>query len=202
VTNQLSPRARALILAEEGIDQPYLWPGGDSGISIGPGYDLGYETWGQFQAEWGAYLPKDQLLQLAPAIGKKGVEAQAIAGQFRGITISQAASDAVFDQFVAPRYIAMTRVAFGSGVDLLPPDAQGALVSLVYNRGAGMDGPRRVEMRAIHELLDHLAKREVLLPLTLMRIAAQFRAMRLLWPAGSDLFNRREHEAALLQPPP
>ena len=33
----------------------------------------------------------------------------------------------------------------------LPLDAQGALVSLVFNRGTSMEGDRRAEMRAIRD---------------------------------------------------
>ncbi len=40
--NRLSDKALQLILGAEGLDQPGNWPGGQSGITIGIGYDLGY----------------------------------------------------------------------------------------------------------------------------------------------------------------
>jgi len=71
-------------------------------------------------------------------------------------------------------------------------DCKGALVSLAYNRGPSFDapGPRYAEMRAIRQ---HMAdKRFDLVP-------GEFRSMKRLWPKGGDLWNRREHEAALFE---
>ena len=74
----------------------------------------------------------------------------------------------------------------------MPPDAQGALVSLVFNRGPGMDGDRRREMRAVR---DAVARKD------LREIAGQIRAMKRLWEGqGLDgLLRRRDAEADLVE---
>ena len=90
-----------------------------------------------------------------------------------------------------PKYMKMTEEAF-PGIDDLPADAQGALVSLVYNRGTSMDGGRRLEMRNIR---DAVARGD------LQEIANQLRAMKRLWEGkGMDgLLKRRDAEAALVE---
>jgi hypothetical protein len=42
-----------LIVEFEGLDQPGLWPGEFSGISLGVGYDLALVTAQQFKNDWG-----------------------------------------------------------------------------------------------------------------------------------------------------
>ena len=78
----------------------------------------------------------------------------------------------------------------------LPLDVQGALVSLVYNRGTSMvdDSPedRRREMRAIR---DAVAESD------LQEIADELRVMKRLWVGkGLDgLLKRRDAEAELVE---
>jgi hypothetical protein len=76
-------------------------------------------------------------------------------------------------------------------VEKLPPDAQGAVLSLVFNRGASCAGERRREMRAIR---DELAG-----GLALARIAEQCEAMQRLWPEVRGLRDRRVREAGLVR---
>jgi GH24 family phage-related lysozyme (muramidase) len=73
-------------------------------------------------------------------------------------------------------------------VEKLPFDAQGALLSLVFNRGASFTGERRAEMRAIRAELAGGA--------SLARIADQLEAMQRLWPDVRGLRDRRVREAA------
>jgi GH24 family phage-related lysozyme (muramidase) len=195
----ISKKAIDLILEMEGIDQPSRWPGGSSGITIGYGYDLGYEE--NFREDWEGQLPVDHLNLLATAIGKKGGAARAIASRFRNITISEGAARTVFLNKTLPAEIKKTRKAFPgfeeiptkSGFEALPADAQGALVSLVYNRGNSMDGSRRVEMRAIRA-----AVKAGDLPV----ISEQIRLMKRLW-IGTDIAKgmsrRRDREAQLVE---
>ena len=86
---------------------------------------------------------------------------------------------------------AQTAQAF-PGVDALPADAQGALFSLVYNRGTSMTGDSRSEMRAI---------RDAVPAGDLQKIADQLRAMKRLWVGkGLDgLLKRRDAEADLAE---
>lgn len=73
-----------------------------------------------------------------------------------------------------------------------PPNAQAALVSLVFNRGSSLASASRVEMRHLRDLVSRRDYRE---------IAAQITAMKRLWESkGPDgLLKRREAEARLVE---
>jgi GH24 family phage-related lysozyme (muramidase) len=81
-------------------------------------------------------------------------------------------------------------------LDSLPLDAQGALVSLVYNRGTSMvdNSPedRRREMRAV---------RDAVAAGDLERIATELRSMKRLWVGKKQdgLLRRRDAEADLVE---
>lgn len=189
-----SEKALQLILDSEGLNQPGKWPGGDSGVTIGIGYDLGHVTASEFEADWGGYLPAGQLQHLKKAIGLRGPMAKGMAGEFSYIRIGREDAEKVFEERTLPRYLALARGAF-PGFDELHRDAQGALVSLVYNRGAAMHddspGDRRREMRAVR---DAVTKKD------LEEIARQIRAMKRLWEGKGlgGLLKRREAEADLV----
>ena len=187
----ITDKALRLILDAEGLDQPAKWPGGGSGITLGIGYYLGYVTVEQFEQDWGPILSADQMERLKTAIGLKGGAAQMRAPQFADIRITRPQGEEVFKKRTLPLHSGRTEQAF-PGVDQLPPDAQGALVSLVFNRGPAMDGDRRKEMRAVR---DAVAKKD------LPEIARQIRAMKRLWEGqGLDgLLRRRDAEAALVE---
>lgn len=70
----------------------------------------------------------------------------------------------------------------------LPPDAQAALFSLVFNRGTATRGERRVEMAQIAQVISAGQPEKV--PFLI-------RSMKRLWPQGSGLVRRREDEAKL-----
>jgi GH24 family phage-related lysozyme (muramidase) len=187
----LSKKAFDLVVGAEGLDQPGKWPGGASGITIGFGYDLGYVTNDQFLADWKACLADADCQALSAVIGFKGPDAETRAGSVSKIQISNDQAQRVFLERSVPSYQAQTLKAF-PGVDKLPPDAQGALVSLVYNRGTAMKGDRRTEMRAIRDAVPKGDLRE---------IAKQLRSMKRLWAntGQGGLVKRREAEAQLVE---
>jgi GH24 family phage-related lysozyme (muramidase) len=187
----ITDKALALILEAEGLDQPGKWPGGGSGITLGIGYDLGFVTNVQFEQDWGPSLTPDQIERLKTVIGLTGGAAKMRAPQFADIRVTRDQAIEVFKQRTLPLHSKRTEQAF-PGVDQLPPDAQGALVSLVFNRGPGMDGDRRREMRAVR---DAVAKKD------LPEIVKQIRAMKRIWEGqGLDgLLRRRDAEADLVQ---
>ena len=196
-TPLISPNALKLILDFEGIDQAFLWPGGDSGISIGVGYDLGQIGDADFRNDWGAFLTAAQIQRLSAAIGRQGQAAKAMASQFRDITVTRPSSEAVFTGRDVPRIRAQSAKAF-PGFGNLPVDAQGAIMSLVFNRGPAMGGDRRREMRAIRDAVSAYVPGTDVHP-TLAEIAHQFQAMKRLWAGqGLDgLGRRRDAEAEL-----
>jgi len=190
-----SDKALALIIDFEGINQPGKWPGAASGITLGYGYDLGHVTRDQFAADWGGCFDAAQMTRLGACIGKTGEPAKALAPSVADIRCTRQDSQRILVSRTLPDYLERTRAAF-PGFDGLPLEAQGALVSLVYNRGASMkDAPgtdNRREMRAIR---DHVAAGD------LAGIAKELRSMKRLWAGkGLDgLLRRREAEAALVE---
>jgi len=180
-----------LVLRNEGLNQPGEWPGGASGITLGYGYDLGYISQQRFLADWGSILFVSEMRRLNRAVGKVGKEAAEVAPQFKEIHITKSQALEIFLARSVPRYWGMTCVAFPR-VALLPSHVQGALFSLVYNRGGSMTGERRREMRAIQKAVASKDTEE---------IARQIRSMKRLWIGqGLDgLLTRREEEACLVE---
>jgi GH24 family phage-related lysozyme (muramidase) len=193
--SDLSPAAIELIARFEGLNQPGKWPGGASGITIGIGYDLGYVTVDQFESDWDEHLRTDHRDRLVDAVGIRGIRAKNRASTFSDIRIRRVDAEQVLEEKTIPLCQLRTAQAF-PGLERLPLDAQGAIVSLVYNRGTSMvdDSPqdRRREMRAIR---DAVAEQD------LHEIANQLRAMKRLWQGkGLDgLLQRREAEAVLVE---
>lgn len=176
------------------------WPGGRSGLTLGAGYDLGYQRTAVFQHDWAAYLGSEDIAALKPAIGVVGRSARRLVPRFRHIRIDWETARAQFQRVTLPRYARKTIRAF-PGAELLPPDAFGVLVSLVFNRGSGMgnrrdprDWNRRREMRAIREALSGAAVES---------IPGHIRSMTRLWRnnprSDRDLVDRREAEARLFE---
>src|ERR1035437_10317383 len=87
-------KAIDLILESEGIDQPWQWPGGGSGITLGYGCDIGADP-GSLQY-WTGILTAADLATLAQAQGVTGASAAEIESRFRAITVSAAGALSVF----------------------------------------------------------------------------------------------------------
>lgn len=196
----ISPAAVALIVRwEVGSQALYtrryeapIWPGGASGVTWGIGYDGGHQTRQQIGLDWSVLKAASRL---QAAAGITGAAAQPVVRQLHDVRVPFGLATDVFGIASLPRYHASARRAFGAaGFDALPVDAQGALVSVVYNRGASMAGPARAEMRAI---------RDVCLPgADLKCIAGQMRQMCRLWRGTNleaGLCGRREDEAGMTE---
>lgn len=168
-----------------------IWPGAASGVTIGVGYDLGYNSKATITSDWGDHLDATSLARLLTTAGKTGGTAKAALSSVKDIVVPWQAAFAVFQAVTIPKFTTSARNAF-PGFDDLDPNCQGALVSLVFNRGASMDGPRRLEMRAIRDLVPEK---------DYAGIAQQFRNMKRLWK-GTDIEKgmnrRRDAEADLV----
>jgi hypothetical protein len=197
---QVSRKAIDAIITEEISSLTYYnhvhcrpsYPGGDSGVTIGIGYDLGYNTRQQVIADWRGRMPEPQLEVLLACCGKKGDEAKLLckAPRLQEIVIPYVDAYKVFVSRTLPRFAALT-LAIYPGLEALLPDAIGALISMVYNRGNSLEGDRRIEMKQIVSLV--AAK-------NYGAIAAQIVKSKRLWKdKGLDgLLERRDNEAALV----
>lgn len=168
------------------------WPGGQSGITVGIGYDVGagVSTRDQLQRDWAGQIPQPMIDALAECIGVTGDAARTLLPGVRSrVDVPWDKAMTVFEKVTLPRYYDLTARALPN-FEKLPLDCKGVLVSLVYNRGASFskDGDRYREMRAIKA---HMASGELEL------IPGELRSMKRLWPGVGGLLRRRDREAAL-----
>lgn len=171
--------------------QKPIYPGGDSGVTVGIGYDVGHNTKTIIDADWRGKIADADLELLKAAAGIKGAAAAALIANLQTISVPFAAAREVFYVKTLPRYAKDTRAVY-PGVEKLPADAQGALLSLIYNRGSILSGERRREMKAMVPLV---AAGD------LKGIAAQIAAMKRLWDKSQlpGLHRRRDDEADLVK---
>ncbi len=167
-----------------------IWPGGASGVTIGIGYDLGYNRSAQIHRDWQGKVSDADLVKLKKVSGLKADEAKQQRHRLKAVTVTFENATAVFSESTLPRYAASTRKAY-PGIEKLHPDAQAALLSLVYNRGTSMSGSRRKEMLAIRPLV---------LQQDYAGIAHEIQNMKRLWLGKglSGLLKRRDDEAELV----
>jgi hypothetical protein len=169
-----------------------LWPGGESGINIGIGYDLGFTSKADIAADWGGLLDQKSLDALLSVQGVRGSQAQALAKALEGVHIPWDAANRVLKLKVLPRYVKLLLDAV-PGVTELPPDSFGALLSLVFNRGSrcfNASEDRCAEMRKIRDLVANKEFEDV---------PEQIRLMKRLYPDIMGLKMRREREAKLFE---
>lgn len=167
-----------------------VWPGESSGVTIGIGYDVGVTSKTQIAQDWRGRIADVSLARLLTAQGITGSSAQQLAASLADMDIAFDAAEKVFYQTTLPRFAKLTRTTY-PGVHQLPADAQGALLSLIYNRGPALNGARRKEMAAIKPLVAGGVA-------NLQAIAEQVRSMARLWPNSPGLSRRRSREAALI----
>jgi hypothetical protein len=175
--------------------QSPIVPGGASGVTIGIGYDLGHNSKEQITNDWKGQIPDADLNVLLSCAGIKGVPAKTMLSknpQLRRIKVPIGPAKAVFYKASLPHYAKLTAKAY-PGLDKLMPDAIGALVSMVYNRGDSLTGKNREEMAAIVPLV---AKADY------VGIANQVEKSKRIWagkPALKGVYLRREKEAAYIR---
>lgn len=169
-------------------------PGGASGITIGIGYDCGYSTAAQIRSDWGGVLPDAMVVELVKVAGMTGARAGAALADIRlKVDVPWIAALAVFSNTSLTKYVALA--AKLPNWDMLSPDCKGALVSLVYNRGASFSnaGARYQEMRNIKA---HMASGRF------SAIPTELRSMKRIWQGQDDmrgLLARRDKEADLFE---
>ncbi len=173
------------------------YPGYESGITIGVGYDLRFNTEASLRRLWQPYLSAKVITELLQDIGKRGTKKRAAELKDLGIEVPFKSAWPVFIEQLLPQYYQLTESAFNE-LALLPKLCRAVLVSIVFNRGASFRGSSRLEMRAIRNKL-----KEAFLTSTsenqqkhiLLSIEEDILDMRRLWNAGSGLVKRRQVEA-------
>jgi len=167
------------------------WAGADSGCTIGVGYDCGYNDKATIANDWGKHLSASDIQLLQSVAGIKGEKAKAaLTDKIKAITIPFSVAKEVFISVSLPKFWNMAKKIYPQ-IDTLNADTQGALTSMVYNRGNSLEGSRRTNMRNIVPLV---AAQDY------KGIAREIDASKVLWEGkGLDgLIKRREKEANLI----
>jgi len=173
------------------------WPGEQSGVTIGVGYDLGYVNKAEFTNDWKGLNQKD-FDRLYKVVGIKGIAAKDLVRGLKDITIPWELSLQVFNNKTVTKFWNLTKETFPN-FDNLPEDAKGGLVSLVFNRGNGLEGDRRREMKLIR---DGMKLVSIFDQKALSFIANQIRNMKRIWIGGSiekGMSRRRDAEAKIIE---
>jgi len=173
------------------------WPEGQSGVTIGVGYDLGYVNKSEFSEDW-KDLPKETFDRLYKVVGIKGYNAKNLIRGLKDITIPWELALKVFNNKTVTKFYNLTQQTFPN-FDNLPEDAKGGLVSLVFNRGNALEGDRRREMKLIRDGMKLVSNYD---QKALTFIANQIRNMKRIWIGGSiekGMSRRRDAEAKLIE---
>ena len=122
--------------------RPY-WPGGQSGVTLDPGVDLGFADEELVRSQYESRLNYPQWQAIQRVFGVKEQAAKSAIGAdpvLKGIRISREAADEIMP-FVAKKYWIAIKTRFPAITDENAPAAvQTAMLSLAYNRGAGNRG--------------------------------------------------------------
>lgn len=169
-------------------------PGGQSGITIGIGYDCGYSSANVIHQDWDGKIDPKMVGILAGVAGVIGQAAQNKLPSVRPLVdVPWGAALDVFSNVSIPKYLGYTRNALPN-FENLSPSCRGVLLSLVYNRGASFsgNGARYQEMRNIKALM--IANKFAGIP-------NELRKMKRLWttPSVRGVAIRREQEARLFE---
>lgn len=168
-------------------------PGGQSGITVGIGYDCGYSSAAVIRQDWAGKIPDAMVTVLCSVAGLKGDAAQRQLARVRPLVdVPWGAALDVFSNVSIPKYLKPTSAL--PHFEELPPSCKGVLLSLVYNRGASFSqaGDRYREMRNIKALME--ARKFAGIP-------AELRKMKRLWttPSVRGVAIRRETEARMFE---
>ena len=175
------------------------YPGQASGITIGVGYDLRFNSRDDFEATWGGCLPAAHIVELSRDIGQKGSKSRALELKNMGIEVPFKSAWPVLVTFTLPRFYQSTESIYPS-IGSLPDLCRSALVSFVFNRGTSLSGSPRREMKEIRKILesaDNDAWDKDQKKTILQAVEDRILSMKRLWAPGSGLIKRRQGEANL-----
>lgn len=170
----------------------FTWPGGASGPTIGIGIDCAYYSENEL-ANIFNFLKKEEIELIKGAVGKTSENGREYTKKLRGAGISVGWEKAlkIFESLTWTKFTKLAEKTF-PGLSELCPDAYGAIVSLIFNRGTSLVGEKRLEMRNIKVLIPKKDYR---------KIADEIRHMKRIWRGKNldGLIERREEEALLVE---
>ena len=123
-----------------------------SGLTIGVGYDLGYNTAEDIRRDWQGFISSEDIEKLASVAGLKGDNAKRMHRSVVSVNIPYEVAMKQFMKVTLPRWI-MKAYQLWPNFDSLNPRQKTALVSLTFNRGTSLEGQSRVEMKEVRDLL-------------------------------------------------
>jgi GH24 family phage-related lysozyme (muramidase) len=165
-----------------------------SGVTVGMGYDCGWNTKSQIRESCEGILDEDEIRALQSVSGLKGMSAYYALGSVKyRVDVTWDQAEEIFRRDSVPRFSRLTENAFK--LDLYPqhPHVNGALLSLVFNRGSSINyGNRRKEMAWIRHNIS-IGRAD--------RIPSNLRSMKVHWSYSKlrGLHLRRDAEAGLAQ---
>jgi hypothetical protein len=171
------------------------WRTTASGVTIGIGADLGYMSHAQIQKAFGEILNDRDIKLLQSVSGMKGKNAyyNGLPKVKNNIYIGWDDAYKVFINYTLPSFTKQAADAFNLAPNRLHPHSNGALTSLVYNRGGSLaNTDSRREMRQIKYNIS--VNREDKVP-------SDITSMKRLWSYSKlrGLHKRRDAEADLFQ---
>ena len=165
------------------------WPEGESGVTIGVGFDLGYVNQAEFRDAWFKKLNPADFHSLSSVLGKTGERASKALASVFDIEIPWETALQVFKEYTLPTHW-LRAMRIYPQMETISPLCAAPLLSLCFNRGTKLTGDRRTEMLAIQTMLKDG---------NLRAIPEEFRKMKRLWPDVKGLRDRRDAEADMFE---
>ncbi len=142
----------AWIHAREGHRGRPYWPGGKSGVTLDPGFDLGYQERERLHGIYAGILDGEERRALLSVLGRKGKDARNALRHNNAlgrIRVSRDEALRLMPHIAVKYWSAIARRFFALEDSETPPSVQTALLSLSYNRG-----PRNPELEELGAPLD------------------------------------------------
>ena len=170
------------------------WQTTSSGVTVAFGFDLGYNTKEQIRKAFTGVASEAEIVAMQSVAGLKGKNAyyNGLPKVKNLVHFSYEDSEIVFKRDSLPRFTKQTADSFALSKDRLHPHSNGALTSLVFNRGPSLIGDSRKEMRWIKTNIS-IGRED--------KVPSDIKAMKRLWSYTKlkGLHLRRDAEAKLFQ---
>jgi len=171
------------------------WQTTASGVTLAFGNDVGHMNHREIQEAFQGILSQKQIDLLKSVSGMKGSNAyyNGLPKVKHLISVEYDDAEKIFKRYTLPKFTQQTANAFKISKNRLHPHSNGALTSLVFNRGPSMStSSSRNEMRFIR---DDIAKNND------VKVPNHIKNMKRLWSptALRGLHLRRDAEARLFQ---